>query len=476
MSAQTVLLSRKLERLRMQYKNNSENMESIRKNYENTINTELEEMRADIHEKIISHNEALDLEYEKEFERYTKQMNKHLNTEVEKINTDYAKLKRENDDMRIEMDRIEKEIFKELHNTEHRIVQKENFKRQEAEERMEKVYDIFCEFSKSYPHEFFEPNAADALLMQMEQTKVDFRLGFYEACMANSSSLEFQIASIEDRIKKSFEQWKRYFFQLESYVIQIKEFIDSEKFRIIQSDFFEKELFFKSEKASDTFDFWCGGEYSDLLLQIEKYEEFTERLCKCKGDSREEKIVDFLKNQRKYGNICGFEELADMIRSITEIHKRMCSLMQYIHTNFISSYMRAVVISSDIVRELADARGCEIIKKGFKDSDIRKEYNIYAREAGKNISISIFPVCPDKTVIINSIGIYVEYTGNGTAENLMATAENLVAQIKSASHGVGVVIESNRSFDNIEKALQSIKDTAIEKRIKEISAKRRMLR
>ena len=31
-------------------------------------------------------------------------------------------------------------------------------------------------------------------------------------------------------------------------------------------------------------------------------------------------------------------------------------------------------------------------------------------------------------------------------------------------------------FDNIEKALQSIKDTAIEKRIKEISAKRRMLR
>ena len=54
MSAQTVLLSRKLERLRMQYKNNSENMESIRKNYENTINTELEEMRADIHEKIIT--------------------------------------------------------------------------------------------------------------------------------------------------------------------------------------------------------------------------------------------------------------------------------------------------------------------------------------------------------------------------------------------------------------------------------------
>lgn len=475
MSTETVLLSRKLERLRKQYKNNSDNMDVIRKNYERTVSRELEELRNDIQEKVTSHNEMLSAQYHKEFETYRERMDKQLKLEVEKINDEYAKLKNENDDMRIEMNRIEKELSEELHDMSRRITEKENLKEEEARRRMEKVYDVFGDFSRKYPHEFFEPNSADALLMQMEQSKVDFRLGFYEACMANSSSMEFQIAAAEDRIKKSFDQWKRYFYQLEAYTIHVKEFIESEQFRIVQNDFFEKELFCKvtDGRESDTFDFWCNEEYSWIILEIEKYQQVTQRICQCKGESKEEKIVDFLKNQRKYENAMTFEELADMVHNVTDIHRKTCDLAHHIHTNFTSSFMRGAVISLKLIKYLSDTRGCEILKKGFKDGDIRNEYFIFAKEAGKNINISIFPICTDNVVVINYIGIFIEHTGNGTAENLKATQDSLVNQIKEISGDVQIILQSNKSFDDMQKAFDSMKDTAAQKRRKEISAMRR---
>ena len=149
MSTETVLLSRKLERLRKQYKNNSDNMDVIRKNYERTVSRELEELRNDIQEKVTSHNEMLSAQYHKEFETYRERMDKQLKLEVEKINDEYAKLKNENDDMRIEMNRIEKELSEELHDMSRRITEKENLKEEEARRRMEKCMMFLVIFQEN---------------------------------------------------------------------------------------------------------------------------------------------------------------------------------------------------------------------------------------------------------------------------------------------------------------------------------------
>ena len=149
-------------------------------------------------------------------------------------------------------------------------------------------------------------------------------------------------------------------------------------------------------------------------------------------------------------------------------------MMMYIHSGFTASYLRVAVIAPEIIRYLSDERSGHIIKKGFKDNDIRNEYIIMSKESGKNICVTIYPVCPEKINVINSIGIYIEHLGSGTIENLKETENKIVSSIKEKFENIIIVSNSNcdadvLSFDN---AMKSIKERIIEKRKKELSLKR----
>ncbi len=468
-----VILEQKLDRLKKQYKNNITNMEHMRKSYEDSVNRELVQMQKEMLEKISSHEDALKAEYDKEFKDYTDRMQRQLHSQIENINGEYASLKSENDKMRSEIEKLESQIISEIAVINKKVDDNKNLKESQARIRMEKVYDDFHNFSVRYPHEFFEPNASDALLMQMEQTKIDFRMGFYEACMANSSVMEFQIAVFEERIKKDFELWSRYFNQLESYTRNVNEFILSCDFRIIQCEYFEKELYASSEKETDTFDFWSENRYSDILSEIDMYKKIIDAVSDSKGETSEEKIVNFLKRTDSERSV-SLEELISKTQRLTQIHKNVCDLLVHIHTSFISSYKRAVIISKKIINMLLTERGAQVTEKGFKDSDIRNEYYIIAREAGRQMKISVFPVSPDNVSVVNSIGVYIEHIGSGTTENLRATEESLINSIKSVADDIYISYESNNTFADCEQAIQTIKNVANEKRRKELLQRKRV--
>ena len=158
---------------------------------------------------------------------------------------------------------------------------------------MREELDEFQKFTEKYPHESFEPGAADALLMQMESVKADFRAGFYESCMALSSGTGFQIALMDERMKKNMEQWVRYYSQLESYTSLVVDFIKSDEFCRIKTESFEKELFKASEREADTFDFWCENRFSPAAEKAEEFAEFTGKISESDGKTREKKITSF---------------------------------------------------------------------------------------------------------------------------------------------------------------------------------------
>ncbi len=476
MSAQTVLLNRKLEKMRAQYRDNVVSMESMRSDYEKSLSERLSAMQQEMKEKLSEHDEQLRTELENELEKYSADLSAELNRRIDEINSEYARLKAENDEMRAQMKKTEKELSDELAGMSGRLSSREENMKREAQCRMEKVYDEFQKFSDRYPHESFEPNAADALLMQMESVKVDFSSGFYEACMASSSGIGFQIAMIEDRVRKSMEQWVRYFDQLESYTGLVNEFIASDDFTVIKNERFEKALLQESSREADTFDFWSDGQYSAALEDVHRHAEFTAQIRNSGGKTREEKITSFLKNQKKNGTVITFEELAARIDEVTELHKKICTMRVNIHTGFTASFERAADLSKKIISLIEGDRCGEIISKGFRDSDIRKEYVIEASEPGRKITVEIFPVCPDRMTVVNSIGIYFEHNGSGTVENLKKTEENFLNALKRISGDAAVISESNCSadFSAPEKAMENIKNRANEKRRKELSLRRRV--
>lgn len=474
MSTQSVILNKKLEKLRKQYQSNVRSMDDMRADYETAVKKRLEALDHDMQQKLSDHDKNLRTEYEKEFTEYSERINAELDSKIEEINSEYLKLKNENDDMRIEMKRIESEMSEELHRISGKLENREQLMKNEAQQRMEKAYDDFHRFSVSYPHEFFEPNAADALLMQMESVKVDFRSGFYEACMASSSNIKFQIDMLEDRMKKNLEQWLRYFNRLEMYTVRVSEFLYSDEFAVIKSKNFEKRLTERSDREADTFDFWSYGEYKNAVFETEKYNEFINMVSVSAGSTKNEKVSSFLKSERKKGNNITFEELSAKIDEITELHKKVCSMRSYIHSGFTASYERAAELSGKIINILSGERCGDIVKKGFKDNDIRNEYTIISNEPGKRITVCIFPVSPDKITVVNSIGIYIEHTGSGTAENLKATEETIISAIKSVSDETFLIAESNchSDFSDMGRVIDSMKIKAAEKRKKELSMKR----
>ncbi len=473
MSVETVMLNKKLEKLRRQYESNIQNMDYIRSEYESSVNKKLEETQQDLINTVREHDTQLRTEYEKEFKSFSDRINNQLNEKIEEMNADYMKLKRENDDMRLQMLEIETELSSQLHNINKKITDKDTIQKNEAQKRMEKAYNQFHEFSVKYPHEFFEPNAANALLMQMEATKVDFNSGFYEACMANSSNIEFQLVMFEERIKKSLEQWSRYFNQLQSYTRQVSEFVTSDDFRMIKNDYFEKELLVFSERITDTLDFWSFNEYHEMTEEISSLQDFLDAVFRCEGNTKNEKIVNFLKKQRKNGINISFEELSEKTDHITEIHKNACNMRIYIHSGFTASFVRASVIARKLIHILRDERNGFISKNEFKDNDIRNEFLINSEEADKKISVVIFPVSPDKIYVLNCIGVYVEHVGSGTPENLKATEENIRLSVMNIAGDVPIIFESNCGKDiGPENAINIIKSKAIEKRKKELSMKR----
>ncbi len=473
MSVETAMLNKKLESLRRQYQSNIENMDLMRSEYESSVNKKLEKTQQDMINTVIEHDNQLRTEYEKEFNSYSDKINNQLNEKIEEMNADYMRLKNENDNMHLQMLKIETELTSQLHNINKKITDKDTIQKNEAQKRMEKAYNQFHDFSVKYPHEFFEPNAANALLMQMESTKVDFNSGFYEACMANSSNIEFQLVLFEERIKKSLEQWSRYFNQLQSYTRQVSEFVTSADFRVIKNDYFEKELMVDSTRNTDTLDFWSFNEYHKMTEEISLLQNFSDSVFECDGNTKDEKIVNFLKKQRKNGINISFEELSEKTDRITELHKNACNMRIYIHSGFTASYMRASVIARKLIQILRDERNGYILKNEFKDNDIRNEFFIHSEESDKKISVVIFPVSPDKIYVVNCIGIYVEHVGCGTPENLKATEENIKSSIINIADNVSIIFESNCNQDiSQENAINIIKSKAIEKRKKELSMKR----
>jgi len=474
MSAQTVLLNRKLEKMRSQYQNNVKSMDAMRSDYEKSLSEKLSQMQQEMKEKLTEHDESLRTEFENELEKYSSSLSEELNKKIDEISAEYAQLKAENDEMRAQMKKIEKELTDELTGMSDRLSSREENMKREARSRMEKVYDEFQSFSERYPHESFEPNAADALLMQMESVKVDFMSGFYEACMASSSGIGFQIAMIEDRVRKSMEQWVRYFDQLESYTELVNDFIASDDFTVIKNERFEKKLAEESSRDADTFDFWSDGQYSAALEDAKKHAEFTAQIGNSAGKTREEKITSFLKKQKKQGKIITFEELAARIDEVTALHKKICTMRVNIHTGFSASFERAAELSKKITAWIEGDRCGEIISKGFRDGDIRKEYVITAREPGKKITVEIFPVSPDRMTVVNAVGVYFEHNGSGTVENLKTTEENFLRALKQFTGSAAVISESSCSadFSDSVKAMESIKNRANEKRRKELSVRR----
>ncbi len=474
MSTETVMINRKIERMRAQYQDNLRSMDEIRTEYEASVNRQLNSLQNDMREKISENNRKTYSEFENEFKLYTEQMNRQLNAKIEDINSSYLDLKKENDEMKEQLFRLENELSKNLHDISFKLDNSQMHRCNEASRRMEKAYDNFSHFSSEYPHEFFEPNAADALLMQMESTKIDFRSGFFEACMADSSNIEFQISMLEDRIKKELEHWIRYFNQYESNIAGLRQLISSEEFCIIKNERFEKELFENSDKQTDTFDFWSSDEYSKIKSSIMESGKLIDSVYECSGTTKEEKIIFFLKKENKRKNELSFELLSDKTDSLALLYKDAYNLMMYIHSGFTASYMRAAVIAPEIIKYLSEERSGHIVKKGFRDNDIRNEYIIMSKETGKNICVTIYPVCPEKINVINSIGIYIEHTGSGTIENLKETEDKLVSSVRTKFQDIITISASNCDTDvvNSGNAMESIKERIIEKRKKELSLKR----
>lgn len=473
MSTETLVLNRKLDMLRAKYLANMRLMENIKKDHEQQVNEELEKLRQDIRTKVSEHDDALKNEYQSAYENYTQKVDLMLDKSIESLNQEYMKLRTENENMLSEMEAVETEISDSLNDLKTDLAEKETLKKNEASVRLEKAYNSFDELTHLYPHDFFEPNAANALLMQLESAKVDFHAGFYEACMANASNIEFQISRMKDRISNDLNIWKRLYQKLENYEIILSEMIHSKEFSLIQNESFEKELFEKAEKESDTFDFWCEGKYSELSSQTEKYDSVISELHNSEGRSAEEKLSNYLKSERKKGNMITVEKLARDTEMISHLNSEACRLMSYIHTGFEASVTRALKTAPSIISCLKN-RGSDILKSGFKDKDIRKEFLIFAEETSKEIYISVFPVSPDKKTVVNSIGIFIRHTGNGTPENLKASEDSILNQIKEISDGIPVLSESSISekFSDTEHVLEEIQIKAIEKRKKELSSKR----
>lgn len=473
MGTETLVLNRKLDLLRAKYQTNMRQMENMQEEHERKVNEELEKLRLDIRAQVSEHDEAVKEEYRAAYENYTKNVDRMLDTGLEALDQEYIKLRNENEEMLSEMEAIRSELSDSLHELKSDIKEKEAMQKEEASSRLEKAYDSFEELTHNYPHDFFEPNAANALLMQLESAKVDFHAGFYEACMANASNIEFQTARMKDRIKNNLNIWNRYYQKLESYESVLSDLISSTEFTTIKNEWFEKELSSAAEKESDTFDFWCENKYSELISNMEKYEHIINALHSSEGNTRDSRLSNYLKSERKKGNTITFEKLARDTENISQLNKEACRLMSYIHTGFEASVTRAVR-TAPAITEILKERGAEIIKSGFKDKDIRNEYLIYAEETSKEIFITIFPVSPDKTNVVNSVGVYIRHTGNGTSENLRAMEESLIHCIKEAVKGLNIISESscNINIADTEKVLGDIQLKAIEKRKKELSSGR----
>lgn len=476
MSTQTVLLNKKLDRMRSQYRENVAAMESIKIDFEKSISERLSDIQQEMRDKLSEHDDSLRSEFENELEKYSSALNEELNRKIDEISSGYAKLKADNEEMQAQMKKTEKELNDELSGISGRLSSREESMKKEAMTRMEKVYNEFQAFSEKYPHEFFEPAAADALLMQMESVKTDFRSGFYEACMASASGIGFQISLIEERMKNSLDQWIRYFDQLESFTVLVSDFISSEEFVKVKSERFEKSLCSTSEREADTFDFWSEGGYSPVAVEIKKHREFTDTVYSSDGSTREEKIVSFLKNERKKGTQITFDELQRRMDELTELHKKICTMRVNIHTGFISSFERGAELSPKIISWLTGERCGEIITKGYRDNDIRNEYIIKAGEPGKIITVEIFPVCPDRMTVVNAVGVYFEHNGSGTVDNLKITEENFITQLKQYTANLSVIYESNceGKFSDTGAAMSSIKNRAEENRRKELSVRRKL--
>ncbi len=473
MGTETLMLNRKLDLLRAKYQTNMRLMQNIKDDHEQRVREELDKLRRDIRTQVSEHDEALKNEYSSAYEAYTENVDRILDSGIETLNNDYMKLKSENEKMLSEMEEVETEISDSLKALKADNAENEELKKSEASSRLEKAYNLFDELTQNYPHDVFEPNAANALLMQLESAKVDFHAGFYEACMANASNIEFQISRMKDRINNELNIRKRLFQKLENYEIVLSDMINSKEFSVIRNERFEKELYVQAEKESDTFDFWSYGKYSELSSQIKKYDELIAELHNSKGNTSEEKISDYLKTERKKGNAITVEKLIRDTETISHLNSEACKMMSYIHTGFEASVTRALDTAPAIVSYLKE-RGADIVNKGFKDNDIRKEYLISAEETSKEIFISIFPVSPDNTTVVNSVGIFIRHTGNGTAENLKAAENMIINEIKNVSEGTNVVFESSNSENTADtgQIMREIQLKAIEKRKKELSSKR----
>ena len=114
MSAQTVVLNRKLENMREQFKKNLTAMDEIRSEYERSLNERLSEMQEEMKEKLADHDASLRGEFETELEKYTKTLNEELGKKIDEISSEYAKLKAENDEMQALMKKTENELAGEI--------------------------------------------------------------------------------------------------------------------------------------------------------------------------------------------------------------------------------------------------------------------------------------------------------------------------------------------------------------------------
>ena len=83
MSAQTVLLNRKLENMREQFKKNLTAMDEIRSDYEKSLNERLSEMQEEMKEKLADHDASLRGEFETELEKYTRTLNEELGKKID---------------------------------------------------------------------------------------------------------------------------------------------------------------------------------------------------------------------------------------------------------------------------------------------------------------------------------------------------------------------------------------------------------
>ncbi|MBP0976772.1 MAG: hypothetical protein J6P89_01175, partial [Oscillospiraceae bacterium] len=141
MSAQTVLLNRKLENMREQFRKNLTAMDEIRSDYERSLNERLSEMQQEMKEKLADHDASLRTEFETELEKYTKTLNEELGKKIDEISSEYARLKSENDEMQALMKKTENELAGEISGLSGKLEKREESMKNEARRRMEKVYD-----------------------------------------------------------------------------------------------------------------------------------------------------------------------------------------------------------------------------------------------------------------------------------------------------------------------------------------------